>query len=88
MRRIQRLRVKSKPEDPNLRYFPITFSHGSLKAPSTTPGTAFKEKDGTKGWELGSKRRITVSKFKGKKYVGIREYYEDNGKLRLLLRHG
>jgi len=47
------------------------------------PGTAFKEKDGTKGWELGNKRRLTISTFKGKKYVGIREYYENNGKVLL-----
>jgi len=45
------------------------------------PGTAFKEKDGTRGWELGHKRRVTVGTFRGKKYVGIREYYEDKGKV-------
>jgi hypothetical protein len=52
------------------------------------PGTAFKEKDGTRGWELGNKRRLTIGTFKGKKYVGVREYYENNGKVLVLLGHG
>ncbi len=50
------------------------------------PGTEFREKDGTRGWELGNKRRLTVSTFKGKQYVGIREYYEKNGKVSIAVR--
>jgi len=45
------------------------------------PGTAFVDKNGTRGWELGRKRRVTVNEFKGKVYVGIREYYEKDGKV-------
>jgi hypothetical protein len=44
-------------------------------------GDAFKEKDGTIGWELGKRKRVTISEFKGKKYVNIREYYEKDGKV-------
>lgn len=44
-------------------------------------GSSFKEKDGTKGWELGKRKRVTVSEFKGTKYVNIREYYEKDGKV-------
>ena len=31
-------------------------------------------------WELSKMRRVTVSEFKGKRMVNIREYYEQNGK--------
>jgi hypothetical protein len=32
---------------------------------------------------LGAKnKRVTISKFKGKLYVGIREYYEDGAKMK------
>jgi hypothetical protein len=32
-------------------------------------------------YELGNKRYVSVSEFKGKKLVNIREYYEKDGKL-------
>jgi Transcriptional Coactivator p15 (PC4) len=48
------------------------------------PGTAFKDADGAPGWELGSRKRITVTTFKGKQFVNIREYYEKDGKVSLL----
>jgi hypothetical protein len=35
------------------------------------------------GWELGNKKRVTISTFKGKTYVGLREYYEKDGKVLL-----
>merc|ERR1712227_1180025 len=34
-------------------------------------------KDGTVMFELGNMKYATISQFKGKKYVGIREYYTD-----------
>jgi hypothetical protein len=45
------------------------------------PGATFKDNDGGSGWELGKKRRVSVTKFKGKQYVSIREYYEKDGKV-------
>jgi len=45
----------------------------------------FKEKDGTIGWDLGNRRRMTISKFKRKQYVDIREYFEKDGKAMRLL---
>ena len=45
------------------------------------PGTAFKDSDGTEGWELGKRKRLTVTTFKGNQYVNIREYYEKDGKV-------
>ncbi|XP_035893730.1 RNA polymerase II transcriptional coactivator [Anopheles stephensi] len=32
------------------------------------------------GFELDKNRKVSVSEFKGKVYVGIREYYEKDGK--------
>ena len=45
------------------------------------PGTKFKDTEGNTAWELGNKRRLTLSAFKGKQYVNIREYYEKDGKV-------
>ncbi|KAF2088562.1 PC4-domain-containing protein [Saccharata proteae CBS 121410] len=39
-----------------------------------------KYEDGAAYWELSSQRRVTVSEFKGKSMVNIREYYEKDGK--------
>ncbi|KAI1756447.1 transcriptional Coactivator p15-domain-containing protein [Xylaria castorea] len=41
-----------------------------------------KDSDGNSFWPLGTTRRITIQNFKGKNYVNIREYYENNGELR------
>ena len=59
----------------------------NLKA-TNAPGSAFKEKDGTRGWELGNKRRLTLSKFKGRRLVDIREFYEKDGNVYLFLGFG
>jgi hypothetical protein len=45
------------------------------------PGSAFKDKD-VVGWELGGKKRVTLSTYRGKTYVGLREYYEKDGRVR------
>jgi len=46
-------------------------------------GQSFKNRDGSHGWELGNKRRVTVTTFKSKVYVDIREHYEKDGKVLL-----
>ena len=39
------------------------------------------DSNGDKYWELTKMRRVTISEFKGKRMVGIREYYEQGGKI-------
>jgi len=47
----------------------------------TQVGKKGYDKEGTY-WELGGRlRRATVSEFKGKTYIGIREYYEKDGQV-------
>lgn len=36
--------------------------------------------DGNQYWEISKMRRVTISEFKGKRMVNIREYYEKDGK--------
>ena len=36
--------------------------------------------NGERYWEISKQRRVTVSSFKGKNLVNIREYYEKDGK--------
>jgi hypothetical protein len=38
--------------------------------------------DGNAFWEISRMRRVTVSKFKGKQMVSVREYYEQNGEIK------
>lgn len=32
-------------------------------------------------WELGNRKRVTISSFKGKTYINIRDFYEKDGKM-------
>jgi Transcriptional Coactivator p15 (PC4) len=50
---------------------------GSEFQPSTEPKT---DGDGNKYWEISKARRVTISEFKGKSIVNIREYYQQDGK--------
>ncbi|KAJ9156451.1 hypothetical protein NKR23_g1365 [Pleurostoma richardsiae] len=43
---------------------------------------AGKDSEGNSYWELSSKRRVGVSKFKNALLVNIREYYEADGELK------
>ncbi|CRK23174.1 hypothetical protein BN1708_013643 [Verticillium longisporum] len=43
---------------------------------SATTASAGKDKDGNPYWELSSKRRIGISKFKDMTMINIREYYQ------------
>ncbi|KAH0845869.1 putative RNA polymerase II transcriptional coactivator [Fonsecaea pedrosoi] len=46
---------------------------GSAFVPSSKPQV---DSDGNSYWEISKARRVTLSEFKGKKLVNIREYYE------------
>lgn len=46
---------------------------GNAFQPSSKPQV---DSDGNKYWEIAKARRVTISEFKGKTMVGIREYYE------------
>ncbi len=55
----------------------------TTKRGKATSGNAFQpsskpqvDSDGNKCWEIAKARRVTISEFKGKTMVGIREYYE------------
>ena len=53
------------------------------KAPrftSASVGQPQLDTDGNEYWEISKMRRITISEFKGKRMVNIREYYEKDGK--------
>ena len=38
------------------------------------------DSDGNPYWEISKMRRVTISEFRGKNLVNIREYYEKDGK--------
>jgi hypothetical protein len=40
------------------------------------------DSDGNTFWEISKSRRVTVSAFKGKQMVSVREYYEQNGQMK------
>lgn len=45
------------------------------------PGASFKiDSNGDRYWEISKMRRVTISTFRGKTMVNIREYYEKDGK--------
>ena len=46
----------------------------------TTPTARQVDDEGNQYWELSKTRRVTISEFKGRRMVSVREYYEKNGK--------
>ena len=53
------------------------------KKPRTTKSlstASLVDAQGETYWELSRARRVTISNFKGKTFVNIREYYEKDGK--------
>ncbi|KAI1778337.1 transcriptional Coactivator p15-domain-containing protein [Hypoxylon cercidicola] len=52
-------------------------SKSSKKAKTTGSADSGKDDEGNSFWSLGGTRRATVSNFKGKTFVNIREYYSD-----------
>ena len=58
-------------------------AEASTKRGKGASGTAFQpsskpqvDSDGNQYWEISKARRVTISDFKGKKLVNIREYYQ------------
>lgn len=58
----------------------------SSKRGKNAPNTGFQssskaliDADGNRYWEISKNRRVTISDFKGKKLVNVREYYEKDG---------
>lgn len=41
---------------------------------------ALVDSEGNQYWEISKTRRVTVSEFKGRTMVAVREYYEKDGK--------
>ncbi|KAF4551364.1 RNA polymerase II transcriptional coactivator-like protein [Elsinoe fawcettii] len=50
------------------------------KSSSSAPGTVQRGDDGELYWELSTNRRVSITSFKGKSMINIREYYEKDGK--------
>ncbi|TKX21572.1 RNA polymerase II transcriptional coactivator-like protein [Elsinoe australis] len=48
-------------------------------AKTIVTGEALIDKDGDPYWELSNNRRVSVTAFKGKQMVNIREFYEKDG---------
>ncbi|XP_057303086.1 activated RNA polymerase II transcriptional coactivator p15-like [Hydractinia symbiolongicarpus] len=38
--------------------------------------------DDASSWDLGKKKKVSISEFKGQTYINIREYYEADGELK------
>lgn len=49
-------------------------------ASEALPGGGQRDDNGDVFWELTDTRRLTVSEFKGKTMISVREYYEKDGK--------
>ena len=62
---------------PNKR--PKTLKSDTKSAHFTSAGQSQLDTDGNEYWEISKMRRITISEFKGKRMVNIREYYEKDG---------
>lgn len=65
-------------DQPNKR--PKTSKSSTESSHFTSAGKAQLDTDGNEYWEISKMRRITISEFKGKRMVNIREYYEKDGK--------
>lgn len=57
-------------------------SRGAKKAKTTKGSSSSNQKTDSNGdvyWDISSHRRVTISEFRGKSLVSIREYYEKDG---------
>jgi hypothetical protein len=82
-----RKRVSSASDDRNNEYFQQKKAkiEASMSVSASSPHNMHKavswkvDANGDKFWELSKMRRVTISSFRGKTLVNIREYYEKDG---------
>lgn len=55
------------------------FQSKKAKVGTEETGTSKVDTNGDKYWEISKMRRVTVSSFRGKPMVSVREYYEKDG---------
>jgi len=60
----------SEDEQPKATKKPKQAEKSEKKAKTSNEGDA-------DSWELGNRKKVTISEFRGTSYVNIREYYED-----------
>ncbi|KAI9877388.1 MAG: hypothetical protein M1830_004038 [Pleopsidium flavum] len=73
-------RPKAKRAKTKTSIVPANVSGGKdAKAGKEVVGGGAIDSNGDEFWELSHLRRVTVSEFKGKRMVNIREYYEKDG---------
>ena len=63
---------------PNKR--PKSSKTASRSAHFASASSTQLDTEGNQYWEISKNRRVTISEFKGKKMVNIREFYEKDGK--------
>lgn len=56
-----------------------TNTTNKLATPNPDQSRSKVDANGDRFWEISKMRRITVSSFRGKRMVNIREYYEKDG---------
>lgn len=54
-------------------------SHSKKSKVSTGETTSKVDTNGDRYWEISKMRRVTLSSFRGKNMVNVREYYEKDG---------
>lgn len=73
----KRPRTEEKEEEEEAAAAPAAETEKKKKEEEEVKGTAGA--DGSTVFELGSKRRLVVKTFKGRRYVDLREWYTDDG---------
>jgi hypothetical protein len=70
------LSVKNDSDGPDRPTKRAKLNSSSSRPTQLRPQT---DSDGNIFWEISKMRRVTVSEFKGKQMISVREYYEQNG---------
>lgn len=60
---------------------PIESARSADVADAPVPQSPRTDSNGDQYWEISKARRVTLSDFRGKKMIGIREYYEKDGQM-------
>lgn len=70
---------KTNSATPPVNSSPVITSAHFADVP--TSQSAKTDSEGSLYWEISKARRVTLSEYRGKKMVGIREYYEKDGEM-------